>query len=765
MRDKPTDDVERRENKNEIVFSMKVAAKKEKGGGNGAALTKTLTAARTETTFAAFAASAARWCVCVAILGVFAAFVERFGPENLGKGDVWGAWAAISVGVGSFLARRYWKRRPTTARLARRLEGRFAELAGILTAALEFAGDGDASTDGTSAELRSATIRTAIRRTEALWRELNAAERLGVVWNVDGAKTRRRTAVEFCVAGMLGVVALGVGTVGNETAGKIGGLSKIEKKGERSETVAAFWEEFKNETKNVAENNGVEMSKNRDENEKTLETSTEIASFADDLARASGVAANFAADLRRAAEGTGESADFVLTSTAREIESLVAVPGKGLRDRAARLERSATLAEATQNGENAQIGAFVAATTAVRAREFGAELADETLFDAFRALGAAFRSGDFGEKARAFDAAARTAERFAETARRERAAWSALAASWAFAERRREFQTGVDALFDASRSALTQAPGRSAFELANESGAVERTAGSLRETVDGAFGDFGRLRDSLTRDDAAEFLAFVERIARRTDAQTPTNVEKSARDWNASQTAALARVASTAASGRFGAAATLAEKLTFGTLETPKNAEEDSNSDAEKRRRAALAAARLTFGFGNGANDGDFSGSEDLGRLTAAESWGKPEVRGKKVDGENAVNGGDLAVDGASDKSAENAEPTSFADLRELADATIRELDGDAGATVNRENGGSDSEIAGGNAPDEAFSGGKARPDADATRPEIAAFDAFWNELPDVEKERLADALKTETPPEFDEKIRLYRRRLFDGGF
>ncbi len=769
--------------------------------GDGAALLRTLAAARSSTTAAFVASTAARLSVCAAISSVFAAFCGRFFAENWGSGGicgVWTLWFAANLAVAAVLARRWRRRFPTTARLARRLERRFAGFAGILTAAVEFAEDGDGG-DAASDELRTATIRTAIRRTDAIWRELDAAARVGAVWNVDGAKTRRRTAGEFCAAAIFAALAIGIGTVDGGSTAKIANPDKIGKIAETSETaknpLSALAKKIERERKNDAEKaSSVENEKTANkiaaENENSRETAAQLASFADDWARAGSVAANFAADLRRRAESE-EPPDDVLLQTAREIESLVDAPGKGLRDRAARLKRSAAAAAQTaqntetalnnennENNENAPIAPFVAATTAVRAREIGAALGDETLFGASKTLGAAFRSGDSAEKSRAFDAAARTAARFAETARREKAAWSALAAGWAFANRRREFAARADALFDAARTALTRTPGRSAFELANENGEnaqVAQNAASLRTTVGDAFGNFERLRDALTRDDAAEFLAFVERIARRTDAtrtdatrtaQTPGGVEKAALDWNAARTAACDEIAATAAAGRFGAAAELAEKTAFGTLDaetifaqTPENAD----SDAEKRRRrAALAAARLTFGFANGANDGNRAVSENSARTEIPAISGISAIRGENEIDANAANGGDFAAEPASTDFAENAEPTSFADLRELADATIRALDGDdAVATANRD-GGSGSEIVGGNAPDAAFSGGKARPD-DAPLPEISAFDAFWNELPNVEKERLNDALKTETPPEFDEKIRLYRRRLFDG--
>ncbi|MCF0234456.1 MAG: hypothetical protein HUK22_05700, partial [Thermoguttaceae bacterium] len=305
-----------------------------------------------------------------------------------------------------------------------------------------------------------------------------------------------------------------------------------------------------------------------------------------------------------------------------------------------------------------------------------------------------------------------TAAAFATAADESGAAWTVFRGAAAIWEKENAGRETFAAVKSAAARALETNPGADVGEAAELAADVFSRA---------------RRAGAGARDLAVDFTKFCERFA-----ETPKTaafvVEAASGRASASPTATLEQCAeicdaagARGAEAQFGAALELLESVAPVEFATPPD-------------DATLAAAILAFDFTHGAPAGEIGETPENW-----ESDSQAETRGDaapsaKTAGETAAREGNAAN---SDAGTSDAGAT----------ASARSNDG-------RADGGN----VGGDAPDGEFAAGIATRSDEA--PTFDAANPRWSEAPAAFRERLREEAKTPLAPGFEEKIRLYRRRI-----
>ncbi len=753
--------------------------------------------------------AAVRWGA-IALGGAFfvGVFVCVWG-ENDRLTSVLSAWNACGCAVffGAAGAARAFRRRPSLFVAARRWERRFPECAGILTAAVDFEANEGGAAD--SAALRRATVETAIRRFEDSARTLDAAERRAVLTGLPVGRLRKigktgaalalGTAVNWGVFGALG------------DWGKAGGEAKIASSeletGEaaRSETLSEKTDEPNGgETAATARNeetarNGENSEAGGDGADEEKEAEISVATLellSGDLARSAEIARTLEAGLRDVASGRREENEETEAATAllflaRELETNFERPGSGVDAQirrlraAARRERDEILArwgkagglekmgELRKTGSGRETAVFLLAArlegweTARRENENARDVAS-------RGLNVALRSDSEAERTQAAASAAEGVGRWAALLRREEAAIQALTECWRFDAASLDVENALSRAAAENNALLTKFAGRSAFETnENEGEADERAArkrrvaaylDAARTALNAQIAIFERLRERLRSGDGAEFAAFAERALKsETLGRENETADRAALDavddWASRWEERRASVAENVENNRFGKAATALS----ADVEPARIAEGETLGGASGREtekaRAAATAFRLTFG-GNGTRRTWKPGEQTLADVGVATN--------RKAGGETLATARS-ELDGEAETAAERLESTTEEEAN-AKNGAVSASDGDASADkiaswgeTTRSDGGESGEI-GGDVGESASvgTGGAASEKDDESDWEVVVKEAFNGELPSEARRRIEKTLSPRVAPEYEEKTRLYRRRIAD---
>lgn len=826
---------------------------------------ETLADAVEDATRGAAAEAALRWsavalwsAACVGVL--FAVGVGGGLDRSTSVRIVWfSCGCALFFGVAG--AARAFRRRPSLFQAARRWERRFPEIAGILTAAVDFAREGDVDAS-TSAALRRATIETAARRLERTARTLDAAERRALLADVSVERFRKMgktgVALALGVAGCLGVWG------GLRCWGETDGWGKTEREAQdpaaRSETLAIERDgsDGSNEDATNCDNDENEKNGGNKENEEdkedgenaengrnredenadfAVETDAEVSVatlelLSGELARNVEIARTLETALENVASGrspgdaaaneTPEEAATSFLFLARELKTSFERPQRGVWAQvrrllaAARREKTRGLAELEKMKKGEEIEEAGESGKTGKLGEIGKKRRNETAaflliarlerwetnrlrnasgYDAATsALNVVLRSDSETERARAATAAARDVERWTDWLRREEAAIRILTESWRFEAAEKAADAALADVAEENRALLARFAGRSAFEPDANSGDLnEREFGKRRvaaslEAAKAATNEkiaiFERLRERLRSDEGAEFVAFAEEAAIGSDGREDA-ADRAARaavdDWASRWEKKRNAVAENVVAERFGrAASALREPVEPARIvgkEENENGEngENGESSAEETRFAALAF-RLTFGDEPALRQTTTENVETIAvsRVAlektpsveggaAARKNGEPDAETEPLEPPfNAPNGEENAstvvaseVVNADETASWSGETTGENDADSGALNVVRNGD-EAGETVG---GGVGGALNGENASG-VGTGGAAAENERGNGWEVVVDEAFSGELPSEARRRIDGADAPSVAPEYEEKTRLYRRRV-----
>lgn len=818
---------------------------------------ETLADAVDDATRGAAAEAAIRWSAVAlwsaACVGVLFAVAVGGGLDRSTSVRI--AWfscgCALFFGVAG--AARAFRRRPSLFQAARRWERRFPEIAGILTAAVDFARE-DAVDASTSAALRRATIETAARRLERTARTLDAAERRALLADVPVERFRKMgktgVALALGVAGCLGVW------------GGLRGLGKTEREAKdptaRSETLAIERDGSggSNEDATNGENDENEKNGGNKENEEdkedgenvknerngedenadfAVETDAEISVatlelLSGELARNVEIARTLETALENVASGrlpgdaaaneTPEEAATSFLFLARELKTSFERPERGVWAQvrrllaAARREKTRGLARLEEMKKEEKIEEVDESGKTGNLGEIGKERRNETAaflltarlerwetnrlrnasgYDAATsALNVVLRSDSETERTRAATAAARDVERWTDWLRREEAAIRILTESWRFDAAGKTVDAALAAVAEENRALLARFAGRSAFEPDANSGDLnEREFGKRRvaaslEAAKAATNEkiaiFERLRERLRSDEGAEFVAFAEETAAIGNDEREDAADRAARaavdDWAARWEKKRNAVAENVVAERFGrAASALREPVESARIVGKEKNEngENGESSAEETRFAALAF-RLTFGDEPALRQATTENEETLAvsrvaleKTPSVESGatarknGEPDAETEPLEPSfDAPNGEENASAVVSSEVANADESASW------SGKTTGENDADSGALNGVRNGDEAGETAGGGVggalngenASGVGTGGAAAENERGNGWEVVVDEAFSGELPSEARRRIDGADAPSVAPEYEEKTRLYRRRV-----
>lgn len=821
---------------------------------------ETLTNAVEDATRGAAAEAALRWsavalwsAACVGVL--FAVGVGGGLDRSTSVRIAWfSCGCALFFGVAG--AARAFRRRPSLFQVARRWERRFPEIAGILTAAVDFAREGDVDAS-TSAALRRATIETAARRLERTARTLDAAERRALLADVPVERFRKMgktgVALALGVAGCLGVWG------GLRCWGESDGLGKTEREAKdpaaRSETLAierdgsgGLNEDATNGENDENEKNGgnkeneegkedgknAENGRNgEDENaDIAVETDAEVSVatlelLSGELARNVEIARTLETALENVASGrspgdaaaneTPEEAATSFLFLARELKTSFERPERGVWAQvrrllaAARREKTRGLARLEEMKKGEKIEEVDESGKTGNLGEIGKERRNETAaflltarlerwetnrlrnasgYDAATsALNVVLRSDSETERTRAATAAAWDVERWTDWLRREEAAIRILTESWRFEAAEKAVDAALAAVAEENRALLARFAGRSAFEPDANSGDLnEREFGKRRvaaslEAAKAATNEkiaiFERLRERLRSDEGAEFVAFAEETAAIGNDGREDAADRAARaavdDWAARWEKKRNAVAENVVAERFGRAASALRKPVELARIVGKEKNENGESSAEETRFAALAF-RLTFGDEPALRQATTENEESLAvsrvaleKTPSVESGatarknGEPDAETEPLEPSfDAPNGEENASAVVSSEVANADESASW------SGKTTGENDADSGALNGVRNGDEAGETVGGGVggalngenASGVGTGGAAAENERGNGWEVVVDEAFSGELPSEARRRIDGADAPSVAPEYEEKTRLYRRRV-----
>lgn len=824
---------------------------------------ETLTNAVEDATRGAAAEAALRWsavalwsAACVGVL--FAVGVGGGLDRSTSVRIAWfSCGCALFFGVAG--AARAFRRRPSLFQAARRWERRFPEIAGILTAAVDFAREGDVDAS-TSAALRRATIETAARRLERTARTLDAAERRALLADVPVERFRKMgktgVALALGVAGCLGVWG------GLRCWGETDGLGKTEREAKdpaaRSETLAierdgsgGSDEDATNGENDENEKNGgnkeneegkedgenAENGRNgEDENaDIAVETDAEVSVatlelLSGELARNVEIARTLETALENVASGrspgdaaaneTPEEAATSFLFLARELKTSFERPERGVWAQvrrllaAARREKTRGLAEFEKMKKREEIEEVDESGKTGKLGEIGKERRNETAaflltarlerwetnrlrnasgYDAATsALNVVLRSDSETERTRAATAAARDVERWTDWLRREEAAIRILTESWRFEAAEKAVDAALADVAEENRALLARFAGRSAFEPDANSGDLnEREFGKRRvaaslEAAKAATNEkiaiFERLRERLRSDEGAEFVAFVEETAAIGNDGREDAADRAARaavdDWASRWEKKRNAVAENVVAERFGrAASALREPVESARIVGKEENEngENGESSAEETRFAALAF-RLTFGDEPALRQATTENEETLAVSRVAlekTSFGESGATARK-NGEPDAETEPLEPSFDAPNGEENASAVVSSEVANADESaswsgeTTGENDADSGALNGVRNGDEAGETVGGGVggalngenASGVGTGGAAAENERGNGWEVVVDEAFSGELPSEARRRIDGADAPSVAPEYEEKTRLYRRRV-----
>ncbi|MBR4834457.1 MAG: hypothetical protein IKU86_09045 [Thermoguttaceae bacterium] len=784
-----------------------------------------LASAVDDATRASARASAFRWgeiaLWSASGVGVFACFANGF--DCLANVLIaCSTWSCVVV-FGALGAARAFRRRPTLFQAARRWERRFPEIAGILTAAVDFFEESGGNATDSSA-LRRATVETAIRRFEDSARTLDETERRAVLADAppeklrDIGKTRGALALGAAVSwGVLGGAGALSGWEKADVAPKIASttrkseqaappLKKFNEPNGVQTTKFALKEEDKQNGEGFAtEENDFAAVENAEISVATLEL------LSGELARNAEIARTLEAELRGfSGERTeGSETAVSLLFLARELKTNFERPERGVDAQirrlrtAARRETDAIWArfgesgalnkkngrERENVGEKAEKGSAEADERGARKTTLGRETAvflltarlerweaerweNESGYDAAsRALNVALRSDSTEERTQAAKSAALVVGRWATLLRQEETALRILTESWRFDAAALDGENALSRAAEENNALLARFAGRSALEPVEDEdckAGKRRIAAFLdaaRAATDEQVAIFERLRERLRSEDGADFVAFLERTVESERENVATNraALDAVDDWAARWEKRRALVGQSVENNRFGKAASALQIFVEpARIEANEPLGEESDSADAEETRFAASALRLTFGAGVASRQALALNEETLAAV------GVPL---KRATGE----GGDPAArsDGETETvTRRNGAPTDVRSGGENESATATFADGNQEKTTdwsgaasgeNRNFGTAGETVVGvGTSVGENASGvetGCAQSES-ALDGEVVANEAFSGELPSEARSRFEGTRSPRVAPEYEEKVRLYRRRI-----